>query len=348
MACPLTDATQTTQLNKHLSTYMQGLTAKVFRTYNASFTMAKLLRELVADDTAKSAAVAEKVKLYNQCNREVAILCNHKRTVGAGHEQQMGKLSDKIKAVQYKKWRVKQMILDLEPKQKKKKGADWFEIEDDITQEWITEHQAQLVEQEREKIRKKFEKENEKRAENKEKALPAKELKERLQAADEMMAKFKKENKSKKVEAEGRGATVEKLEAQIEKLDTQITNLKAQAEDREGNKEVALGTSKIVSCPRFGHLWRSIWLTNMGRTTSTPVLPSSSPRSLMCRLRSSFRRPCGRSSTGPSSRSAMKTGSFKGWSVYPELREGCIVLPLFLSTCFWRELSIFRFIGQRQ
>jgi len=226
---------------------MTGLTAKVFRTYNASFTMANLLRELVADAEAKSAPVAEKVKLYNKCNREVAILCNHKRTVGAAHEQQMEKLGDKIKAVQYKKWRVKHMILDLEPKQKKKKGADWFAMEDDLTEEWIKEHQLQLVEQEREKIRKKFEKDNEKRAADKERPLPEKELKERLKAADEMMAKFKKENKSKKVEAEGRGATVERLEAQIEKLDTQITNLKALAEDREGNKEVALGTSKIVS-----------------------------------------------------------------------------------------------------
>jgi DNA topoisomerase-1 len=209
--------------------------------------MSNLLSELQSDAKAKARPVAEKVKLYNECNREVAILCNHKRTVGAGHEQQMEKLADKIKAVQYKAWRVKHMILDLEPKQKKKKGAGWFEIEGGITEEWIKDHQAQLVEQEREKIRKKFEKDNEKRAADKEKPLPEKELKERLKAADEMGAKFKKENKSKKVEAEGRGATVEKLEAQIEKLEGQITNLKAQAEDREGNKEVALGTSKIVS-----------------------------------------------------------------------------------------------------
>ena len=45
----------------------------------------------------------------------------------------------------------------------------------------------------------------------------------------------------------GKGPTVEKYEGQIEKLDTRIATAKTQSEDRENNKEVALGTSKIVS-----------------------------------------------------------------------------------------------------
>jgi DNA topoisomerase-1 len=36
------------------------------------------------------------VKLYNDCNRKVAILCNHKRTVGASHEAQMEKIGDQV------------------------------------------------------------------------------------------------------------------------------------------------------------------------------------------------------------------------------------------------------------
>lgn len=68
---------------------------KVFRTYNASFTMSELLKSLHKDPRSKG-SVAEKVKLYNDCNRKVAILCNHKRTVGAGHEQQMQKLGDRV------------------------------------------------------------------------------------------------------------------------------------------------------------------------------------------------------------------------------------------------------------
>lgn len=234
---------------------MPGLTAKVFRTYNASITMSRLLQELKVDNRP----IAEKVKLYNDCNREVAILCNHKRTVGAGHEQQMEKLGDKIKAYHYKQWRAKQMILDLDPKQKKRKGAEWFAPDSELTQEWIVEHQAQLVEKERENIQKKFQRENDKRAGEGEKPLPEKELKERLKAANELEAKYKKENKTKKVEAEGRGVTVDKLESQIEKLDTQIANTKLQAEDREGNKEVALSTSKLVSYPKFR--LRDKWVT---------------------------------------------------------------------------------------
>ncbi|KAG5938470.1 hypothetical protein E4U60_001366 [Claviceps pazoutovae] len=240
----LFDRLTTSQLNKHLASYMPGLTAKVFRTYNASYTMSTLLRELASDPRSKG-TIAEKVKLYNDCNRKVAILCNHKRTVGASHEQQMQKMSDRIKGLRYQKWRTKKMILDLEPTQKKKKGAAWFELDKDIDMNWVKEHQQFLIEEQRTKITKKFEKDNEKLQANKEKPLPEKELKERLQVVKEMEAKFKKENKAGKVEAEGRGASVDKFMKAIEKLDERVKILETQADDREGNKEVALGTSKI-------------------------------------------------------------------------------------------------------
>lgn len=41
-------------------------------------------------------SVAEKVKQYNDANRKVAILCNHKRTVTASHANQMEKLGDRV------------------------------------------------------------------------------------------------------------------------------------------------------------------------------------------------------------------------------------------------------------
>ncbi|KAI2633709.1 hypothetical protein GGS26DRAFT_554401 [Hypomontagnella submonticulosa] len=235
------DRLTTTQLNKHLSSYMPGLTAKVFRTYNASYTMANLLRDL----PVSNATMAEKIKLYNDCNREVAILCNHKRTVGASHEAQMEKLGDRIKGLKYQKWRNKMMLLDVDPKQKKKKGAAFFELDADLDDAWILEHQNFLVEEQRTKIQKKFEKDNQKLEEEGKKPMPDKELKERLKVADELAKKFKKENKTKKVEAEGRGPTVEKIEGNIQKIEERIRTLELQAADRDGNKEVALGTSKI-------------------------------------------------------------------------------------------------------
>ncbi|KAL1868041.1 hypothetical protein VTK73DRAFT_3866 [Phialemonium thermophilum] len=236
------DRLNTSQLNKHLSSYMPGLTAKVFRTYNASYTMSKLLQSL---EVKKNMTVAEKIKLYNDCNREVAILCNHKRTVGAAHEVQMEKLSERIKGLRYQKWRHKMMMLNLDPKLKKKEGAEFFERDPDMDEEWVLAHQKSLVEAERTKITKKFQKDNEKRAAEGQPPLPEKELKERLQAASELEAMFKKENKTKKVEPEGRSPSIEKLEASIKKLDERIRTLELQSADREGNKEVALGTSKI-------------------------------------------------------------------------------------------------------
>nr|UWK20508.1 topoisomerase [Trichoderma stromaticum] len=240
----LFDRLNTSQLNKHLNSYMPGLTAKVFRTYNASYTMSELLKELGKDPRSRG-TIAEKVKLYNDCNRKVAILCNHKRTVGAGHEQQMQKLGDRIKGLRYQKWRNKKMILDIDPTQKKKKGAAFFERDEDLDDEWVKEHQQFLIEEQRTKIQKKFEKDNEKLKANKERVLPEKELKERLQAVKELEAKFKKENKTNKVEAEGRGPSTEKFLAAIDKIDERIRILETQAEDRDGNKEVALSTSKI-------------------------------------------------------------------------------------------------------
>jgi DNA topoisomerase-1 len=85
------DRLTTSALNKHLTTYMPGLTAKVFRTYNASYTMARLLKEMKATGT-----IQEKVKAYNDANREVAILCNHKRTVAASHATSIEKMNEKV------------------------------------------------------------------------------------------------------------------------------------------------------------------------------------------------------------------------------------------------------------
>jgi len=138
-------------------------------------------------------------------------------------------------------------MIDIDPKIKKKKPASFFELHEDLDQEWIESHQKFLVDEQKTKIEKKFQKDNEKLVADGQKEMKAKELTERLEVATELEKKFKKENKTKKVEAEGKGPTVEKCEANLKKLDERINTMRLQAEDREGNKEVALGTSKIVS-----------------------------------------------------------------------------------------------------
>lgn len=138
-------------------------------------------------------------------------------------------------------------MLDLDPSLKKKKGAKFFEMDEDIDQEWVKEHQAFLVEEQRMKIQKKFEKDNEKLAADGEKEMKASELESRLQAAKDLEKKYNKENKTGKVEAEGKAPTVDKIQTAIQKLEQRIETMELQAQDKEDNKEVALGTSKIVS-----------------------------------------------------------------------------------------------------
>uniref|UniRef100_A0A8C4GZ40 DNA topoisomerase I n=1 Tax=Dicentrarchus labrax TaxID=13489 RepID=A0A8C4GZ40_DICLA len=89
----LFDRLNTNMLNKHLSSLMPGLTAKVFRTYNASITLQQQLKEL----TNKSDNVAEKLLSYNRANRAVAILCNHQRAPPKTFDQSMANLQAKVR-----------------------------------------------------------------------------------------------------------------------------------------------------------------------------------------------------------------------------------------------------------
>ncbi|XP_060734153.1 DNA topoisomerase 1 isoform X3 [Tachysurus vachellii] len=85
---------KTALLNKHLSSLMPGLTAKVFRTYNASMTLQQQLKEL----SNPSDNQVEKLLSYNRANRAVAVLCNHQRAPPKTFEQSMANLQAKIES----------------------------------------------------------------------------------------------------------------------------------------------------------------------------------------------------------------------------------------------------------
>ncbi|KAL1475581.1 hypothetical protein MTO96_003555 [Rhipicephalus appendiculatus] len=88
----LFDLLTTAALNKYLNKLMEGLTAKVFRTYNASVTFQKQL-----DTTTKaSMSLPEKLLAYNRANRAVAILCNHRRAVPKNFHKQIENIETKI------------------------------------------------------------------------------------------------------------------------------------------------------------------------------------------------------------------------------------------------------------
>ena len=74
----LFDLIDAQKLNDYLKSLMDGLSAKVFRTYNASFV---LQQELDKQIFKINDPIEDKVSYYNEANKQVAILCNHQKTV---------------------------------------------------------------------------------------------------------------------------------------------------------------------------------------------------------------------------------------------------------------------------
>ncbi|KAL1916535.1 uncharacterized protein VTP21DRAFT_5726 [Calcarisporiella thermophila] len=246
---PIFDRLNTAKLNKHLNSLMPGLTAKVFRTYNASYVFQQQL-----ENTPAEGSVAEKLLAYNRANQEVAVLCNHQRSISKGHHQQMSKIRDKIRALKYQRLKLKQTMLTIDPKLKKAR-PDLTEPESDLEEDWVVEHEKTLLEKEREKIQAKFEKENEALVAEGKEAKPAKELQARLKEVDEREKELAKERETGKVEPK-RNQTIEKLDAAIKKVNERISNTHFQMRTKDETKQVALSTSKINYIdPRISAAW---------------------------------------------------------------------------------------------
>ncbi|XP_019469796.1 DNA topoisomerase I, mitochondrial isoform X2 [Meleagris gallopavo] len=169
----LFDRLSTVILNKHLQELMNGLTAKVFRTYNASITLQEQLKAL----TNPEDSVAGKLLSYNRANRAVAILCNHQRSTPKTFEKSMQNLQTKI---------------DAKKEQLEKARQELEEAEDEL-----------------------------------------------------------KDKKDAKAEA-----NVQKKKKLLERLKEQLVKLNVQATDKEENKQIALGTSKLNYLdPRISIAW---------------------------------------------------------------------------------------------
>ncbi|XP_051736218.1 DNA topoisomerase 1 isoform X1 [Ctenopharyngodon idella] len=173
----LFDRLNTSILNKHLQELMDGLTAKVFRTYNASITLQQQLKELTSPDEN----IPEKILSYNRANRAVALLCNHQRAPPKTFEKSMQNLQTKI--------------------------------------------------------------------DEKKKQLSAAKKEHKAAKAD---AKRLRDEKSKKA--------VEMKKKAVQRISEQLMKLEVQATDREENKQIALGTSKLNYLdPRISVAWCKKW-----------------------------------------------------------------------------------------
>ena len=171
---------------------MKGLSAKVFRTYNASIL---LQQQLLA--TPDDASVADKILHYNRANRLVAELCNHQRAAAKNHGQAMEKLADKVRALKYQRMKLRYTLWACD-EGNKKKHKEYKEAESDMDDEWCDKYEKELAEREKLKIRKKWEKDNEKRKAEGEKEMTEKELDKLSQAADEFGEVIKEERISKR------------------------------------------------------------------------------------------------------------------------------------------------------
>ena len=102
----LFDLINPSMMNKYLDDFMKDLTAKVWRTYNASFVFQKEL-DKINEDKVKAIHESERINylinMFNQANTTVALLCNHQKNVSNKLDEQVDKLVKKIKELQKKK-----------------------------------------------------------------------------------------------------------------------------------------------------------------------------------------------------------------------------------------------------
>lgn len=91
-------------VNRYLQSFMPNLTAKVFRTYNASNLFQKELLKL--DKKFDNYDGADKINLlldeFNKANAKVALLCNHQKNVTSATNKQIENIDEQIKKLKTK------------------------------------------------------------------------------------------------------------------------------------------------------------------------------------------------------------------------------------------------------
>ncbi|KDO34473.1 hypothetical protein SPRG_00537 [Saprolegnia parasitica CBS 223.65] len=134
------DELSVTELNKHLSSLMPGLSAKVFRTFNASVTLEKELPHILSGDD-----VAVKVVAYNDANRKVAILCNHQRTVPKNHDTAVEKMVGQLDQMKDQLKELEEMKLLLKKNKTKQIQIKTEEPDDDAEAKKAQAHRFSKV-----------------------------------------------------------------------------------------------------------------------------------------------------------------------------------------------------------
>jgi DNA topoisomerase-1 len=227
------DTLDPSSLNKHLTSLMKGLTAKVFRTYNASITLEK---ELPSAADLVGLSVQDKILRYNSANREVAILCNHQKTVSKAAETMFEGLNEKLTTLTGQKKKLEEW------KSLAKKGKfEKIPLKKDDKDE-VDKLQDKLKSLVKKKENAKSDSEKINAAEMVEAAKANLKLDQKRRFLDKHMFKTK--------------PTVDSIDSRIKQWNESIRKMEVDIRNRDENKEVALGTSKInYMDPRISVAW---------------------------------------------------------------------------------------------
>lgn len=124
-------------INEYLKSHMKNLTAKVFRTYNASNLFQKELLKITAK--YENYGEADKINLlldeFNKANGKVALLCNHQKNINKSSVKQIDTINANIKSVKVRLRKEKkgkknpEKIKELKDKIKKLKSKKEMKIE---------------------------------------------------------------------------------------------------------------------------------------------------------------------------------------------------------------------------
>jgi len=119
----LFDLINPNMLNIYLKSMMEELTAKVFRTFNASFLFQNEISSINSkfDNYKDDDKLNVLLDLYNKANVKVAMLCNHQKNVSKSFNEQIEKMDDKIKELMEKK---KELMQDKDKNKEKLKKLE--------------------------------------------------------------------------------------------------------------------------------------------------------------------------------------------------------------------------------
>jgi DNA topoisomerase-1 len=106
----LFDKISSASLNNYLNNMMEGLTAKVWRTYNASILFQKELDKVnsnILEKMPESEKINYLMSIFNQANTAVALLCNHQKNVSTDIEKAVSQIDANIKKYKKRKQKTK-------------------------------------------------------------------------------------------------------------------------------------------------------------------------------------------------------------------------------------------------